>query len=79
MEYKIPSRLDIHNIRVAFEESHEPTGPYGAKSIGEVVCNTPAPAIAEAICNATGVRVRSLPVTAEKILLGMLENNVESR
>jgi CO/xanthine dehydrogenase Mo-binding subunit len=69
MEYKIPSRQDIGEIRVAFEESHEPTGPYGAKSIGEVVCNTPAPAIAEAIYNATGVRCRSLPVTAEKILL----------
>jgi CO/xanthine dehydrogenase Mo-binding subunit len=71
MEYKIPSRQDIGEIRVAFEESHEPTGPYGAKSIGEVVCNTPAPAIMEAIYNATGVRCRSLPVTAEKILLNL--------
>ncbi|BHH84697.1 xanthine dehydrogenase family protein molybdopterin-binding subunit [Desulforhopalus sp. 52FAK] len=70
MEYKIPSRQDIGEIRVAFEESHEPTGPYGAKSIGEVVCNTPAPAITEAIYNATGLRCRSLPVSAEKILLG---------
>lgn len=75
MEYKIPSRLDIHNIRVAFEESHEPTGPFGAKSVGEVVCNTPAPAIVAAIANATGVRVRSLPVTAEKVLLGMMKYN----
>jgi len=79
MEYKIPSRLDIHSIRVAFEESHEPTGPFGAKSIGEVVCNTPAPAIAAAVANATGVRVRSLPITAEKVLLGMMKNNAESR
>ncbi|PHR25223.1 MAG: aldehyde oxidase [Desulfotalea sp.] len=71
MEYKIPSRLDIGEIRVAFEESHEPTGPYGAKSIGEVVCNTPAPAITEAIYNATGMRCRNLPVTAEKILMGI--------
>lgn len=70
MEYKIPSRLDIGDIRVAFEESYEPTGPYGAKSIGEVVCNTPAPAIAEAVYNATGLRCRDLPVTAEKIVLG---------
>ncbi len=69
MEYKIPSRQDIGNIRVEFEESSEPTGPYGAKSIGEVVCNTPAPAIAAAIYNAVGVRCRELPVTAEKILL----------
>jgi CO/xanthine dehydrogenase Mo-binding subunit len=71
MEYKIPSRQDVGEIRVVFEESHEPTGPYGAKSIGEVVCNTPAPAITEAIYNATGYRCRELPVTAEKVLLGM--------
>ncbi|SHO49084.1 xanthine dehydrogenase family protein molybdopterin-binding subunit [Desulfopila aestuarii] len=79
MEYKIPSRLDIHSIRVAFEESYEPTGPYGAKSIGEVVCNTPAPAISAAVANATGVQVRSLPITAEKVLLGMIKNNVDPR
>lgn len=71
MEYKIPSRLDIGDIRVAFEPSHEPTGPFGAKSIGEVVCNTPAPAIMAAIANATGLHVRSLPITAEKILMGL--------
>jgi CO/xanthine dehydrogenase Mo-binding subunit len=74
MEYKIPSREDIHGIRVAFEESYEPTGPYGAKSIGEVVCNTPPPAIAQAIYNATGVHLRKLPLTAENILLGMMKN-----
>lgn len=75
MEYRIPSRLDIGDIRVDFIESHEPTGPFGAKSIGEVVNNTPAPAIAQAIYNATGVRVRDLPATAEKILLGMMGEN----
>jgi CO/xanthine dehydrogenase Mo-binding subunit len=74
MEYKIPSRQDIHGIKVAFEESHEPTGPYGAKSIGEVVCNTPPPAIAQAIYNATGVHLRKLPFTAESVLLGMMKN-----
>jgi CO/xanthine dehydrogenase Mo-binding subunit len=71
MEYKIPSREDIGEIRVVFEESHEPTGPFGAKSVGEVVCNAPAPAIVHAIYNATGVRCRDLPVTAEKILLNL--------
>ncbi|ADD66939.1 aldehyde oxidase and xanthine dehydrogenase molybdopterin binding protein [Denitrovibrio acetiphilus DSM 12809] len=72
MTYKIPCRKDIRNIRVAFEESNEPTGPYGAKSIGEVVNNTPAPAIAHAIYNATGVWHRTLPITPEKVLMGML-------
>lgn len=70
MQYKIPTRLDVGNIRVAFESSYEPTGPFGAKSIGEVVINTPSPAIAHAIHNATGVWVRTLPITPEKILFG---------
>jgi CO/xanthine dehydrogenase Mo-binding subunit len=71
MQYKIPCRKDIGNIRVAFEESFEPTGPFGAKSIGEVVINTPPPAIAHAVYNAVGVRVTSLPITPEKVFLGM--------
>jgi len=70
MQYKIPSRVDARSVRVAFEPSYEPTGPFGAKSIGECVINTPAPAIADAVYNASGVRVRDLPITAEKILLG---------
>ena len=69
MQYKLPTRLDARSVRVAFEPSHEPSGPYGAKSIGECVINTPAPAIADAVYNACGVRVRDLPITAEKILL----------
>lgn len=71
MTYKIPCRKDIGTIRVYFEESHEPTGPFGAKSIGEVVINTPPPAIAAAIYNAVGVRVTELPITPEKIFKGM--------
>lgn len=74
MQYKIPTRLDVGNIRVEFESSYEPTGPFGAKSIGEIVINTPAPAIANAVSNAVGVRVRELPVTAEKVFWGMQES-----
>lgn len=73
MQYKIPSRLDVGNIKVAFESSFEPTGPFGAKSIGEVVINTPSPAIAHAVYNAAGVNIRSLPITSEKVLKGILE------
>ena len=75
MQYKIPSRLDVGNIRVEFENSYEPGGPFGAKSIGEVVINTPSPAIANAVYNAVGVRVRELPITAEKVFMGMQEKN----
>ena len=71
MQYKIPTRLDFDRIRVEFESSYEPTGPYGAKSIGEIVINTPAPAIAHAIHNATDVWFNELPITPEKILKGM--------
>ncbi len=73
MQYKIPSRLDISNLRVAFESSYEASGPFGAKSIGEIVINTPCPAIADAVYNATGVRVREMPITPEKIAMGMIE------
>lgn len=68
MQYKIPTRVDTGEIEVAFEETYEPTGPFGAKSIGEVVINTPSPAIAHAVYNATGVWVRDLPLTPEKVL-----------
>ncbi|MPN15380.1 4-hydroxybenzoyl-CoA reductase subunit alpha [bioreactor metagenome] len=71
MQYKIPSRKDIGNIIIDFEESYEPTGPFGAKSIGEVVTNTPSPAIAHAVYNAVGVRVQDLPITPEKVFMGM--------
>ncbi len=71
MQYKIPTRLDFDKIRVEFESSYEPTGPYGAKSIGEIVINTPAPAIAHAIHNATDVWFNELPITPEIILKGM--------
>ena len=71
MQYKIPTRLDMGKLRVEFESSYEQTGPFGAKSIGEIVINTPAPALAHAIYRATGVWHRELPITPEKILLGM--------
>lgn len=74
MQYKIPCRKDISKMIVDFESSYEPTGPFGAKSIGEIVINTPPPAIAHAVFNATGVNVRSLPITPEKILKGIWES-----
>ena len=67
--YRLPTRLDVGRIRVEFEQSCEPTGPFGAKSIGEIVINTPAPALAQAIYRATGVWHRELPILPEHILL----------
>ena len=76
MQYKIPTRLDIGKVRVFFQPSYEPSGPFGAKSIGEVVVNTPAPAIAHAIANATGVYVHSLPITPEKVFMAMKDKKI---
>lgn len=67
MQYKIPSRVDIGKIRVEFESSYEESGPFGAKSIGEVVINTPLPAVSDAIYNAVGKRFYELPITPEQI------------
>ena len=71
MQYKIPTRLDMGHLRVEFESSYEQSGPFGAKSIGEIVINTPSPAIAHAIAHATGVWHRELPITPEKVLRGI--------
>lgn len=67
--YRLPTRLDTGRINVEFEHSYEPTGPFGAKSIGEIVINTPGPALAQAIYRATGAWHRELPILPEHILL----------
>jgi CO/xanthine dehydrogenase Mo-binding subunit len=69
MQYKIPTRMDIGKINVAFESSYENQGPFGAKSIGEVVINTPLASIADALSVATGVRFTELPIMPEQIAL----------
>ncbi len=75
MQYKIPTRKDVTNLTVEFAESYEPSGPYGAKSVGEIGIDTPPAAIANAIYNACGVRVRELPITPEKILMELKNLN----
>ncbi len=70
-QYRLPTRLDMGRLRVEFEHSYEPTGPFGAKSIGEIVINTPAPALTHAIYRATGVWHREIPITPEQIALSL--------
>ena len=72
-QYKIPARVDVGHINVEFENSYEPNGPFGAKSIGEVVINTPLPAISDAIYNAIGTRFYELPITPEQIAMSVAE------
>jgi len=72
LDYKIPTAVEMPpRIESIFIESDEPTGPFGAKSLSEPCCSVPAPAIANAIYNAVGVRIRELPITPEKILAGL--------
>lgn len=71
MKYKIPTRRDVKKITVEFADSYDPAGPYGAKSVGEIGIDTPLAAIANAIYNAVGVRIREVPLTPEKVLMAI--------
>ena len=68
MDYKIFSAKDMPKLTTILVQTDEPMGPYGAKSVSEVPINGPAPAIANAIFHATGVRLRKLPMTPEDVL-----------
>ena len=74
MHYSIPTRNEVNNIVVEFADSFEPTGPYGAKSVGEIGIDTPPAAIANAVYNAVGVRMNDLPITPEKVFFAMKDN-----
>ena len=51
--------------------THEPPGPFGAKALAEIPNNGPAPAIANAVAQATGVRIRVLPLTPDRVLAAL--------
>jgi CO/xanthine dehydrogenase Mo-binding subunit len=67
MKYKVPTRMEVGKIEVEFAESYEPSGPFGAKSVGEIGIDTPPAAISNAIKNALGIRMNRLPIKSEKI------------
>lgn len=71
MNYRIPTRKEIHDLRVEFATSYEESGPYGAKSVGEIGIDTPPAAICNAIYNAVGIRIDHLPATSEKVFMEM--------
>ncbi|MGK6310616.1 xanthine dehydrogenase family protein molybdopterin-binding subunit [Variovorax sp. DT-64] len=73
MDYKIPTFAELpESLRAYLVESNEPSGPFGAKSVGEIGINGVAAAIANGIANATGVQLHQLPLTAERVLRGLL-------
>jgi CO/xanthine dehydrogenase Mo-binding subunit len=71
LNYLIPTRLEINKLTTEFAVSYEESGPYGAKSVGEIGIDTPPAAIANAIYNALGIRITTLPITPEKILMAL--------
>jgi len=71
MDYKIFCSDDMPEVTTILVEAAEPTGPFGAKSVAEIAINGPAPAISNAIYNAVGIRLHSLPMTAEKVLAAL--------
>jgi xanthine dehydrogenase molybdenum-binding subunit len=77
LDYKILTAKDKIPIEPVIIEPHEPTGPFGAKGIGEPACVPSAPAIANAIYDAIGVRIKDLPITPEKILMALDQKSAE--
>lgn len=72
-DYKIPCTLDMPPLKIDFAESYEPTGPFGAKGLGELGLDPTAAVISNAIHDACGVRIRELPITAEKVFFALKE------
>ena len=78
-EYLLPTICDMPEVDVSFVENYDKLGPFGAKSLGEPACELAAPAIANAVYNATGMRIRELPLTLEQVLLGRNLSRTDSR
>lgn len=68
LDYKLMTAMDTPEIGVDFVETYEPSGPYGNKALGEPPAISPAPAIRNAIMDATGIRCNDLPITPQKLL-----------
>jgi len=76
-DYKIPTAMDIPDeIIPIIVEVPQPDGPFGARGLGEHTMIPAAPMIANAIEDALGIRIKSMPITAEKVALAMLAENV---
>jgi CO/xanthine dehydrogenase Mo-binding subunit len=77
-DYRIPSMRDMPPLEHAFADSYEPTGPFGAKGLGELNMDPTAAVVSNAIFDAVGVRIKTLPITPEKILNALKEQKTKS-
>ncbi len=73
MDYKVPVSTDLPDIKGLIVETDEPSHPFGVKSVGEICLDNVAPAITNAVFNATGVRFTELPLTPERVLKALRE------
>ncbi len=73
LDYKMLGSKDMPKLTTILVETEEPLGPYGAKSISEIPINAPAPAVANAVFHAIGVRFRKLPIRPEDVLRALRE------
>lgn len=71
VKYHVPKAAEMPIMDVIFVQTDEPSGPYGAKSVSEIAIDGVAPAMANALHNATGVWIRELPLTPERVLKGL--------
>jgi CO/xanthine dehydrogenase Mo-binding subunit len=74
--YKVVNSTDIPSIKTVLIETVDPNGPFGAKGVGELTTIPTAPAIANAIYNALGVRIKDLPITPDKLLKALKEKRM---
>jgi CO/xanthine dehydrogenase Mo-binding subunit len=74
VDYKLPTAGIMPRLHVEFADSYEPTGPFGAKGVGEIALDPVPSIIASAVADAVGVRIHELPITAEKIFWGMQQS-----
>ena len=77
LDYKIFTAKDMPRLTTILVETEEPLGPYGAKSVGEVAINGPAPAVANAIYRAIGIRFRRLPIRSEDVWRALREKEAQ--
>ena len=71
LEHKSPTIMDYPDIQVIFADTVDPVGPMGAKGLGEVPCPGVAPAIANAVYDALGIRLTELPITPDRVIRAM--------
>ena len=77
-EYRIPTALDMPNVDPVIVESNEPNGPYGAKEVGEGAIMPTIPAILNAIYDATGIRIKELPCSSERLFMKLKAKRLEA-